>query len=166
MLSKTMQTALNDQINHEFFASYLYLSMAAYFDQANYLGFAHWMRLQSQEEYGHAMKIFSFINDRDGQVELKTIQQPPTTFTSPLEIFSLALEHEQKVTGLIHSLYDLAVKEKDYATQVMLHYFVEEQVEEEKTALSIVDQLKMIGDTPAAMLMLDRQLASRAAKSC
>lgn len=165
MLSKTMQEALNDQINHEFYASYLYLSMAAHFDQANYPGFAHWMRLQSQEEYGHAMKIFGFINDRDGQVELKAIAQPATKFKSPLDIFTQALEHERKVTGLIHKLYDLAVKENDYATQVMLHYFVEEQVEEEKVALAIVDQLKMIGDTPTAMLMLDRQLASRAAAS-
>lgn len=156
-----MQDALNNQINHEFYASYLYLAMSAYLDDANYPGFAQWMRVQSQEEYGHAMKIFNYINDRDGKVVLKAIQQPQTEFKSPLEVFSMALEHERKVTGMINDLYSMAMKENDYPTQVMLQWFINEQVEEEKTALGIVDQLKMIGDSPTAMIMLDRQLGAR-----
>jgi ferritin len=161
MLSKTMQDALNDQINKEFYASYLYLSMSAYFDAINYPGFAGWMRLQSQEEYGHALKIFSYINDRDGKVELRAIEKPTAEFTSPTDAFTQALDHERKVTGLINALYETAVKERDYPTQVMLQWFINEQVEEEKTAQTIVDQLKMVGDAPAAMLMLDRQLGER-----
>lgn len=164
MLSKSMQDALNNQINHEFYASYLYLSMSAYFDDANYPGFAQWMRIQSEEEYEHAMKIFKYINDRDGKVVLKSIQQPQTDFKSPLELFSMALEHEKKVTGLINELYATAAKENDYPTQVMLQWFISEQVEEEKTALGIVDQLKMIGDSSTAMIMLDRQLGARSKK--
>jgi ferritin len=159
-----MQDALNNQINHEFYASYLYLSMSAYFDDANYPGFAQWMRIQSEEEYEHAMKIFKYINDRDGKVVLKSIQQPQTDFKSPLELFSMALEHEKKVTGLINELYATAAKENDYPTQVMLQWFISEQVEEEKTALGIVDQLKMIGDSSTAMIMLDRQLGARSKK--
>lgn len=156
-----MQDALNDQINKEFYASYLYLSMAAYFDEANYPGFAQWMRMQSQEEYGHALRIFNYINDRDGKVILKSIDQPLTEFKSPMDAFTQTLEQERKVTGMVNKLYEMAMKENDYPTQVMLHWFISEQVEEEKTALNIVDQLKMIGDTPAAMIMLDRQLGAR-----
>ena len=161
MLSKAMQDALNDQINKEFYASYLYLSMSAYFDEANYPGFAQWMRAQSQEEYRHAMRIFNYINDRDGKVILKSIDQPLTEFKSPMDAFTQTLEQERKVTGMVNKLYEMAMKENDYPTQVMLHWFISEQVEEEKTALNIVDQLKMIGDTPAAMIMLDRQLGER-----
>lgn len=161
MLSNAMQDALNDQINKEFYASYLYLSMSAYFDAINYPGFAKWMRLQSQEEYGHALRIFNYINDRDGKVVLKAIEQPTSEFKSPTDAFVQALEHEKKVTGLINTLYQMAVKENDYPTQVMLQWFITEQVEEEKTAQTIVDQLKMVGEAPAAMLMLDRALGER-----
>ena len=161
MLSKAMQDALNDQIKSEFYASYLYLSMSAYFDAANYPGFAQWMRMQSQEEYEHALKIFNYINDRDGKVVLKAIDQPSADFKSSTDAFTQALEHERKVTGMVNKLYEMAMKENDYPTQVMLHWFISEQVEEEKTALGIVDQLKIIGDAPAAMIMLDRQLGER-----
>jgi ferritin len=161
MLSKAMLNALNDQINKEFFASYLYLSMSAYFEAANYPGFAQWMRVQSQEEYEHGLKIFNYINDRDGKVVLKSIDQPKADFKSPTDAFTQALEHERKVTGMINKLYEMALKENDYPTQVMLQWFISEQVEEEKTALGIVDQLKMVGDAPAAMIMLDRQLGAR-----
>jgi len=161
MLSKKVQDALNKQINAELYSSYLYLSMQAHFEQTNLLGFANWMKVQSTEEYGHALKIYDFINDRTGKVELTSIQQPTSKFKSPLEVIQLAYEHEQSVSGMIHRLYDLAAKENDFPTQVMLQWFITEQVEEEKQALQIVEQLKMIGDNTPAFLMLDKQLGER-----
>ncbi len=161
MLSKKLQDAINDQIKHELYAAYLYLSMSAHFEAVNQPGFARWMRLQSQEEASHAMKLFDFIHDRGGRVVLQAIAQPPGEFKSPLEVFQQALEHEQKVTGMIHRLYELAGKENDYATQVMLQWFITEQVEEEKTAGDVVEQLRSIGEQPAALFMLDRQLGAR-----
>jgi ferritin len=164
MLSKTIQDALNQQIKHEFYSSYLYLSMSAYFETTNLPGCARWMRIQSQEEYEHAMKFFDFVNDRGGSVELQALDQPPGEFQSPLDVFQQAFEHERKVTALIDRLYELAVKEGDYATQVHVQWFVAEQVEEEKNASQIVEQLKMTGGQPAALLLLDNVLGGRAAK--
>ena len=164
MLSKTIQDALNQQIKHEFYSSYLYLSMSAYFEASNLPGFARWMRIQSQEEHEHAMKFFDFVNDRGGSVELQALDQPPGEFQSPLDVFQQALEHERKVTGLINRLYELAVKEGDYATQVRMQWFVTEQVEEEKNAGQIVEQLKMTGGQPAALLLLDNVLGGRTAE--
>jgi ferritin len=164
MLSKTIQDAINQQIKHEFYSSYLYLSMSAYFEASNLPGFARWMRIQSQEEHEHAMKFFDFVNDRGGSVELQALDQPPGEFQSPLDVFQQALEHERKVTGLINRLYELAVKEGDYATQVHVQWFVAEQVEEEKNAGQIVEQLKMTGGQPAALLMLDNVLGGRTAE--
>lgn len=161
MLSKSMLKALNEQINHELYSSYLYLSMSAHFQEANLPGFAHWMALQSKEEYEHAMKIFRYITERNGRVVLDAIDRPPTEFKKPLEVLKQVLEHEKKVSGLINRLYEMAVKEKDYPTQVMLQWFITEQVEEEKTAGDIIEQLKMVGDMPAGLIMLDRQLGSR-----
>lgn len=161
MLSKTLQEAINEQLKNELYSGYLYLSMSAYCEAINLPGFAHWMRLQSQEEVSHAMKFFDYLNDRDSHVVLQAIDQPPTDFKSPLDIFQRALEHEQKVTAMIHQLYELAVKENDYPTQVELQWFITEQVEEEKTASDIVEQLKMVGDHTPGLLMLDRQLAAR-----
>lgn len=161
MLSKSMLKALNEQINHELYSSYLYLSMSAHFQEANLPGFAHWMALQSKEEYEHAMKIFRYITERNGRVILDAIDKPPTEFKKPLEVMKQVLEHEKKVSGLINRLYEMAVKEKDYPTQVMLQWFITEQVEEEKTAGDIIEQLKMVGDMPAGLIMLDRQLGAR-----
>lgn len=161
MLSKALQEAINEQLKNELYSGYLYLSMSAYCEAINLPGFAHWMRLQSQEEVSHAMKFFDYLNDRDSHVVLQAIDQPPTDFKSPLDIFQRALEHEQKVTAMIHQLYELAVKENDYPTQVELQWFITEQVEEEKTASDIVEQLKMVGDHTPGLLMLDRQLAAR-----
>lgn len=163
MFNKKLQDAINDQIKHELYSAYLYLSMSAHFEAVNLPGFARWMRLQSQEESSHAMKLFDFIHERGGRVVLQAIAQPPGDFKSPLDVFQQALEHEQKVTGMIHRLYELAGKENDYATQVMLQWFITEQVEEEKTAGDIVEQLKMIGEQPAGVFMLDRQLGARGA---
>ena len=161
MLSDTMQQALNDQIQKELYSAYVYLSMAAYFEAENLTGAAHWMRHQSEEEVEHAMKLFEFVNDRDGRVTLQAIGQPPATFDSPLAVFSEALAHERKVSKSIHDLYALAVQENDYPAQTMLHWFIDEQVEEEKSAGDIVAQLEMVGDSPAALFLIDRQLASR-----
>lgn len=162
MLPQPLQEALNDQIQREFYAAYLYLSMSAYFEALNLPGFAHWMRQQSREELGHAMRIFDFVNERQGRVVLKAIEQPPAEFESPLAAFQAALAHEQRVTRHINEIYELAVQEKDYPTQVMLHWFIEEQVEEESTAAQIVERLKLVGDQPAALLMLDNFMGQRA----
>lgn len=161
MLSQKLQDAINEQIRDELYSAYLYLSMAAYSETANLPGFAHWMRLQGQEEISHAMKFFDYVNERGGRVVLHAIDQPQTEFESPLSIFEMTLEHEQKVTGLIHKLYELALDEKDYPTQVMLQWFIEEQVEEEGSASQILETLKMIGDKGHALVMLDRALGQR-----
>jgi ferritin len=161
MLSKALQDAFNEQIKNELYSAYLYLSMSAYFERVNMPGFAHWMRVQSQEEVSHAMKFFKHVNDRGSYVVLKAIDQPPAEFKSPLDIFQQALEHEQKVTAMINHLYDMAVKENDYPAQVELQWFVTEQVEEEKSASDIVEQLKMIGEHSPSLIMLDRQLGAR-----
>jgi ferritin len=161
MLSKKVQDAINVQIKNELYSSYLYLSMAAHFEAANLLGFAHWMHVQSQEEVTHAMKFYEYVNDRGGRVTLFAIDQPPAEWKSSLELFTQVLEHEQKVTGMINQLYDLAVAEKDYPTQVMLQWFINEQVEEEKNASFILAELQMIEERGSAVLFLDKQLAKR-----
>lgn len=161
MLTKPLLKALNEQINHEMYSSYLYLSMAAYCESKNFPGFAQWMKMQSSEEYKHAMKIYGYIHDRNGSVTLMAIDQPSSDFKSPLKMFEQALEHERKISGLITKLYELAVKENDYPTQVMLQWFITEQVEEEKTAVGIVEQLKLVGDSPVSLMMMDRQLGAR-----
>ena len=161
MLSKTMQDAINQQINAEISSAYLYLSMSAYCAANNRPGCAHWMQVQWGEELGHAMKLFEHINDRGGRAMLAAIPQPQTEFKSLLDMFQQVLAHEQKVTALIHRLYETAVKENDYPAQVMLQWFINEQVEEEKSAAEVVEQLKLIGDQGAAVIMLDRHLAMR-----
>lgn len=161
MFNPTVEQALNDQIQKEFHSAYIYLGMSAYFEAENLPGAAHWMRHQAEEEQEHAMKIFDFINDRGGRVALQAIGQPPADFTSPLAVFEAAYAHEQKVTKSIHDLYALALREGDYPTQIMLQWFIDEQVEEEKNSSAIMAQLKMVGDSPAALLMIDRQLAAR-----
>lgn len=161
MLSETLQKAINEQIKDEFYASHLYLSMAAYFEASSLPGFAHWMELQSAEERNHAMRFYAYVNDRGGRVVLKEIGKPASDFGSPLEVFEKALQHEQKVTASINEIYALAVKEGDYATQVMLNWFVEEQVEEEKSATDVIDMLKRAGDKEHVLLMIDRQLGAR-----
>ncbi|MFQ5633568.1 MAG: ferritin [bacterium] len=161
MLSKNMENVLNEQIKDEFFSSFLYLSMSAHCDAKNLPGFAHWLRMQSQEEYMHAMKIFDYIQDREGQVVLKAIDQPAGEFGSLVEIFEQTLAHEKLISRKINDLYATAVEEKDYPTQVMLQWFINEQVEEEKTASDILAQVKMVGDNTSALIVLDQQLASR-----
>ena len=161
MLSSNMKKALNDQINAELYSAYLYLSMAAYFEDTNLPGMAGWMKAQAQEEVGHAMKFYGYVFDRDSKVELKAIDGPKTKWASPLAAFEDAYKHEQKVTGLIHKLVDLANKEKDHATRSFLNWFVDEQVEEEASTKMIAERLKVIGDSKPGLFMLDRELGGR-----
>jgi len=161
MLSKEIQDALNNQIKNEYFSSYTYLSMAAYCESINMQGFATWMRLQSQEELAHAMRLFDYVLNRDGRVVLHAIDKPQTKFKSLKEIFQTVLDHEREVTGMINRLYEQAISENDHATSVELQWFIQEQVEEEKTANEVLDKLKLAGDSSSALLILDTQLAER-----
>lgn len=161
MLSEELQDAINEQINKELYSGYLYLSMSAYCEAENLPGFAGWMRVQAQEEVAHAMRFFDYVNARGGRVVLKAIEMPPPIWKSPTEMFDQVLEHERKVTGMINRLYELAVEENDYATQMELQWFVTEQVEEEESAGQVVTQLKRVGEQPMGLLMLDRQLGER-----
>jgi ferritin len=156
-----MQDAMNEQIKNEFHSAYIYLSMSSYYESLNLPGFAHWMRLQAQEEVEHAMKFFDHINDRGGQITLLAIDAPPVEFDSPLAAFRMAYAHEQKVTGMIHNLYKIAVEENDFPALSMLQWFVDEQVEEEKSALEIVEQLEMVGEHKMGLFMVDRELGQR-----
>ena len=161
MISNTIQKAINEQINKEFYSSYLYLSMAAYFENKNLPGFAKWMHIQAGEEHEHGMKFFKYLIDRGGLVELKAIAAPETDWKSYLAVFKQVQEHEAAVSASIYALYELALKEKDYPTQVMLQWFIDEQVEEEKNAAEIVQQLELIDAKGTAVLMLDHQLGKR-----
>ena len=161
MIGKAMQNALNDQINKELFSSYLYLSMAAFLEARNLPGFAHWMRVQEGEEREHAMKFFEFIIETGGTVELKAIDAPRGNWGTTLDLFEQVAEHEAQVTASIHDLYELALKEKDYPAQVMLQWFINEQVEEERNAAEIVASLKMIEARETAVLQLDHRLSKR-----
>jgi ferritin len=161
MLSEKMQAAMNKQINAELHSAYIYLSMASYFENINLKGFANWMRIQAQEELVHAMKFFDFIVERRGRALLEAVEAVPTDWESPLAVFENAFAHEQKVTALINNLVDLSIKERDHAANSFLQWFVDEQVEEESSADEIVQQLKLAGDAPAALFILDREMATR-----
>lgn len=163
MISKNMQDAINEQINKELYSSYLYLSMAAFFEDKNLPGFAKWMHLQADEERQHGMKFYGYLVDRSGRVMLKAIAAPATEWKTNLEVFKQVADHEAHVTASINALYELALKEKDYPTHVMLQWFISEQVEEEKNAAEIVQQLELIDAHGTAVLMLDHQLGKRGA---
>ena len=161
MLSKKMEKAINQQINAELYSSYLYLSMATYFDSKGLGGFSNWMRQQAQEELFHGMKMFDFVCERGGRVILQAIDKPPSKWSSPLDAFQNVLAHEQKVTGLINDLVNLAIDERDHATNIFLQWFVSEQVEEEDTAGNLVDKLILIGKDANGLFMLDTELGQR-----
>ena len=158
MLSTDLQNGFNDHIQKEFYSSYLYLAMAAHFESARLPGFASWMKKQADEERTHGMKLWQHVCDRGGKVELKAIEQPPVTYGKPLEVLQQVLNHEQKVTASINALYTLALKEGDVAAQLYLQWFVNEQVEEEKNASELIDQLKMSGDQGFAALFMDKHV--------
>lgn len=159
--TKGMNDAINDQMAMEFHAAYLYLAMAAWFEAQALPGFAKWMRLQNQEEQGHALKLFQYLLDSGGTVELKGIDAPPKTFKDPMSVMKAALAHEQKVTKSINALYELAHKEKDYPAQLELQWFITEQVEEERTVGDIIQRMQHAGTSGAALLMIDHELGSR-----
>jgi len=161
MINPKVLDALNAQVNKEFESAYIYLGIKAYFEGENLPGFAHWMQIQFEEELAHTFKIFDFINDRGEKVVLEAVDRPASSYDSPLEAFQAALKHEQYISESIHELYALAEEEKDYPSKQFLHWFIEEQVEEEQNAGEIVDTLIMLENSPHGLLMLDRELAQR-----
>ncbi len=163
MISEKMQEALNEQVNKEFYSAYMYLAMSAYSNTIGLPGFANWMRMQYEEEIMHVTKMYDYIQDQGGVVTLKAIEQPPLEYGTPVEVFEQTLEHEQYVTSLIHKLMDLAVQEKDYATQTFLQWYVTEQVEEEANVNDILSPLRMVGEDKGGLMMIDQQLNGRAA---
>ena len=160
-VSANVQEAFNRHINAEFYSSYLYLSMSTYCDSIDLPGFAHWMRIQSQEEYDHAMRLVTYLEDRDGRVTLLPIEQPPIEFASVEDVMRQTLSHEQHVSQLINQLYAVAADSADFASQVMLQWFVNEQVEEEKTARDVIASLDKVAGRSDALLLLDREMAAR-----
>jgi len=163
MLNEVMQDAINEQINNELFSMYSYLSMSAFCEHKQLRGCAHWMRLQSEEEHLHAMRLYDFLIARQGRVKLRPIAEPAFDYPSVADVFLKAFEQEQKVTNQINALYELAFKEKAFAALVELEWFINEQVEEEKTARDIVYKFQLVKDDPAALLDLDRELGARPA---
>ena len=161
MLKKKMLKALNDQVNAEMFSSYLYLSMEAYFQSTGLPGFAGWMQAQVQEEMMHGMKFYDFIHERGGKVTLEALAKPESAWASPLAAFEAVQKHEEHVTSLINNLVDLAISEKDHATNNFLQWFVSEQVEEEASVAAVVDKLRMIQDNPSGLFMMDAELGKR-----
>ncbi len=161
MLSKRMEEALNAQVNAEFWSAYLYLSMSMHFESEGYKGIANWFAVQFKEEQDHATIFMNYINSMDGKVTLRPIDKVDTSWTSILHAYEETLRHEKVVTGLINDLFTIALEEKDYATQSMLKWFIDEQIEEEETARDYIDALKKIGDNGYGLYMFDKELAAR-----
>ena len=161
MISKKMEAALNEQLNKEMYSAYLYMSMSTHSTHIGLKGFANWFMVQYQEEMMHAMRFYNYINDQGGRVMLVAIDAPPTEFESPLDMFEKTLKHEQFVTKRINDLVDLAIKEKDHATNIFLQWFITEQIEEEANDNDVIAKLKLVGKKGDALLMLDKELAAR-----
>ena len=162
-MNPKVEKALNEQIHAEFFSYYLYLSVSAFFTAIHLDGFAHWMRIQAQEEFGHAMKLFDYLNERGGAVQLAALDGPQREWDSPATAVKAVLNHERAISERINRLVDLATAENDHATTVMLHWYVNEQVEEEATSETLFHQVKMVESSPHGLLMIDRELAGRPA---
>ncbi len=161
MLGKKMLDELNKQINKEMYSAYLYMSMSSYSEYTGLKGFANWFMVQYKEEMEHAMRIYHYINDQGEQVKLMAIEEPPAVFESPLDMFEKTLAHEQFITKSINDLVDIAIEEKDHATNIFLQWFVTEQIEEESNDNEIISQLKLIGGDGNGLLMLDKELGMR-----
>ena len=161
MISDAMQKRLNEHLNVELFAAYSYFQMAAYCRFITMNGFAHWLQMQAQEELGHAMKFYQYLDDQDREVKLLAIKEPKSDYTSLVEVFEGALKHEQAVTAKINELVAASIKEGDHTTQVFLQWFVTEQLEEEAHVRDLLDQLKLVKDSGEGLLILDRELAGR-----
>lgn len=164
-VNQAVEAAINAQIQAEFQSAYLYLAMSAKFNEMGFGGFAHWLRLQWEEETVHALKFYDFLLSRDGSVSLGAIEKPEITFKTPLEAFEQVLGHEQYITSRIHDLYDLATKNRDYPLQTLLNWFVDEQVEEEDSVRAVIDTLRLIGDSGSNLFLLDRELGARQAEA-
>ncbi|MDR1742494.1 MAG: ferritin [Dysgonamonadaceae bacterium] len=161
MVSKNLETAINNQINAEFWSAYLYLSMSVHFANKGLSGLANWFKVQFEEEQEHAIKFMNYLIERGNKVELKPVEKVPTSWDSALAAFQDTLEHEKVVTGLIHNLVKIAREENDYATENVLQWFVNEQVEEEGTAQGIVEKLKLIGSNTFGIYTIDKELGQR-----
>ncbi len=161
MISNKVCKALNDQVNAEMFSSYLYLSMSAWFSERSLSGFASWMRVQAQEELSHAMKIYDYILERGGKVELNAIEQPESKWKSVVDVVGEVAKHEAKVTGLVNDLVDVALSKKDHAANIFLQWFVAEQVEEEASVGEVLERVKMIDGDSAGMFAMDMELGKR-----
>ena len=160
-MHEAVRTAVEQQVTNEFHAAHTYLSMAGWFEAENLPGFASWMRHQSEEENEHALKLFDHLVDRGVSPKLGAIEAPPHDFDGAVAVFEAAFAHEQKVTGQIHSLYELAIEHRDYFAQVLLQWFISEQLEEEKTTGGILERLRMVEGSRAALLILDSELGAR-----
>jgi len=161
MISENMTKALNEQVNREMYSAYLYMAMSAHCNQVGLKGFANWFMVQYHEEMLHAMKIYEYIQRQGAAVTLAAIEAPPASFASPMDMFTQTLAHEQFITRSINELMELAIAEKDHASQIFLEWYVTEQVEEEENDNDILAQLRLIGDNPQGLMMLDRELAGR-----
>lgn len=161
MLTKKLQDALNEQINKEFFAEYLYLSMSAYLESIEMEGFANYFNVQAQEEHFHAMKMFNFVHDKGGRVILKSLKEPKSEYTSVVNVIEESLKHERYVTKSINELMDVAIKENDHSVKSFLEWYVDEQVEEEATISKLLAKLKLIKGEGFGLLTLDNQLGQR-----
>ncbi|HEY5960108.1 MAG TPA: ferritin [Polyangiaceae bacterium] len=163
MIHKSIQDALNTQINREQFSAQLYLAMSAHCEAKSFRGFAHWLRVQSQEETAHALKLVTFVLDRGGKLELKPIDAPPTEFGTITQVFERILEHEKSITTSINSLFELSRQEKDYASEITLQWYVTEQVEEEANVGQILDHLRAVGEQGGGIWYLDSKMGKRVA---
>jgi len=161
MIKQKLQDEINDQIQAEFQSGWQYLAFAAWFEEKNLGGFSNWMRHQWREEQRHGMKFYNHVLRRDGKVELKKLEEPSVAADTAVEVFEQILEHERYITKRIHELYHLAEEEGDYALKTLLHWFIDEQVEEEEAANAILERLKLIGDDGGSLYLLDRELARR-----
>ena len=164
MISQNMVTALNHQIKHELFSSYLYLSMSAYCDLQGLKGFANWMQIQADEERGHAKKFYDYLLDSGVPVVLEAIEQPPVGFGSPKQLIQATLDHERSITQRIHGLMAQAKQENDYRTEIFLQWFVSEQIEEEKNAMDILQRIEIVEEKMSAILWIDKELGKRKAE--
>ena len=163
MISEKMNAALNAQVTKEMYSAYLYMAMSSYSSSIGLKGFASWFMVQYHEEMYHAMKIYEYIHRQSGEVTLNAIDAPPAAFEGALDMFEKTLAHEQMVTRSINDLMDIALSERDHATQIFLQWYVTEQVEEEENDNDIIAQLKLIKDNPQGLMMLDPELGQRAA---
>ena len=161
MISQKMEKEINSQITREMYSAYLYMSISANASRDGLKGIATWFMVQYHEEMVHAMKMYEYIIRQGGRVVLDVIQKPPSSWKSPLEMFENALEHEKTVTKNINNLLDLAVSEKDHASQTFFHWYVTEQIEEEDNATDITQKLRLIGDNAGALYLLDKELGAR-----